>query len=278
MLVIDKLNVSTKDGEKKILNDFSLTINDGEVHAVMGPNGVGKSTLSKVIMGNDNYIIMSGSIKYNDVELTQLTTDEIAKSGIYLLMQEAPVIEGVSNSEALRTALRERDSEDANLYTFITKINKEIAKLSLPKDSLHRFINKGMSGGEKKKNEVLGLKMLKPSFIILDELDSGLDVDSLKVVANNINEYLEENKQTSVLIITHYSRILDLIRPTYVHKMASGKIVSSGDISLAKEIVDFAEISKLFFSDNLRIIFSISYLPNTNLDISSSEFKIELIA
>ena len=236
MLVIDKLNVSTKDGGKDILNDFSLTINDGEVHAIMGPNGVGKSTLSKVIMGNDNYVVKFGSIKYNGVELTQLTTDEIARSGIYLLMQEAPVIEGVSNSEALRTALRERDSEDANLYTFITKINKEIAKLSLPKDSLHRFINKGMSGGEKKKNEVLGLKMLKPSFIILDELDSGLDVDSLKVVANNINEYLEENKQTSVLIITHYSRILDLIRPTHVHKMASGKIVLSGDISLAKEI------------------------------------------
>lgn len=236
MFVIDKLKVKPKDSEKIILDDFSLKIKDGEIHAIMGPNGVGKSTLSKVIMGSNHYDVIAGSIKYNDKELTTLTTDEIARCGIYIVMQEAPVIEGVSNSEALRTALRERGSLDTNLYTFITKMNKEIDSLGLPKDSLHRFINKDMSGGEKKKNEVLGLKILKPSFIILDELDSGLDVDSLKVVANNINDYLKENQNTSVLIITHYSRILDLIKPDYVHKMNQGKIVESGDISLAKEI------------------------------------------
>ena len=236
MFVIDKLKVKPKDSEKIILDDFSLKIKDGEIHAIMGPNGVGKSTLSKVIMGSNHYDVIAGSIKYNDKELTTLTTDEIARCGIYIVMQEAPVIEGVSNSEALRTALRERGSLDTNLYTFITKMNKEIDSLGLPKDSLHRFINKDMSGGEKKKNEVLGLKILKPSFIILDELDSGLDVDSLKVVANNINDYLKENQNTSVLIITHYSRILDLIKPDYVHKMNKGKIVESGDISLAKKI------------------------------------------
>ena len=236
MFVIDKLKVKPKDSEKIILDDFSLKIKYGENHAIMGPNGVGKSTLSKVIMGSNHYDVIAGSIKYNDKELTTLTTDEIARCGIYIVMQEAPVIEGVSNSEALRTALRERGSLDTNLYTFITKMNKEIDSLGLPKDSLHRFINKDMSGGEKKKNEVLGLKILKPSFIILDELDSGLDVDSLKVVANNINDYLKENQNTSVLIITHYSRILDLIKPDYVHKMNQGKIVESGDISLAKEI------------------------------------------
>ena len=236
MFVIDRLKVKPKDSENIILDDFSLEINDGEIHAIMGPNGVGKSTLSKVIMGSKHYDVISGSIKYNDKELTELTTDEIARCGIYIVMQEAPVIEGVSNSEALRTALRERESLDTNLYTFITRMNKEIDALGLPKDSLHRFINKDMSGGEKKKNEVLGLKILKPSFIILDELDSGLDVDSLKVVANNINDYLNENKDTSVLIITHYSRILDLNKPDYVHKMNKGKIVESGDISLAKKI------------------------------------------
>ena len=142
MFVIDRLKVKPKDSENIILDDFSLEINDGEIHAIMGPNGVGKSTLSKVIMGSKHYDVISGSIKYNDKELTELTTDEIARCGIYIVMQEAPVIEGVSNSEALRTALRERESLDTNLYTFITRMNKEIDALGLTKDSLHRFINK----------------------------------------------------------------------------------------------------------------------------------------
>ena len=150
-------------------------------------------------------------------------------------MQDPSIIDGVSNSEALRTAIKERGS-DTNLYTFITKMKKELDSLKLPKEVMHRSINKGLSGGERKKNEVLGLKVLTPSFIILDELDSGLDVDSLKVVAKNINEYLKENKNTSVLIITHYSRVLDLIKPDYVHQMEKGKIIKTGDISLAKEI------------------------------------------
>lgn len=235
MFKIDKLNVETKDTKRKILKDFSLTINDGEIHAIMGPNGVGKSTLSKVIMHHPDYVINRGTITYNKKILNDLSTDTIARLGIYLLMQDPSIIDGVGMSEALRTALKERE-KDSNIYTFITKMKQEIDSLNLPKDVMHRSINKGLSGGERKKNEVLGLKVLKPSFIILDELDSGLDVDSLKVVANNINEYLKEHQDTSVLIITHYSRILDLIKPDFVHEMKDGKIIKTGDITLAKQI------------------------------------------
>lgn len=251
MFKIDKLNVLTKDTNKEILKDFSLTINDGEIHAIMGPNGVGKSTLSKVIMHHPDYVINAGTITYNDKILNDLSTDAIARLGIYLLMQDPSIIDGVSNSEALRTALKERGS-DTNLYTFITTMKKELDSLNLPKDTMHRSINKGLSGGERKKNEVLGLKVLTPSFIILDELDSGLDVDSLKVVANNINDYLKENKDTSVLIITHYSRVLDLIKPDFVHEMKDGKIIKTGDITLAKQIekTGFTGVNEVESSEN----------------------------
>ena len=227
MFKIDKLNVLTKDTNKEILKDFSLTINDGEIHAIMGPNGVGKSTLSKVIMHHPDYVINAGTITYNDKILNDLSTDAIARLGIYLLMQDPSIIDGVSNSEALRTALKERGS-DTNLYTFITTMKKELDSLNLPKDTMHRSINKGLSGGERKKNEVLGLKVLTPSFIILDELDSGLDVDSLKVVAKNINEYLKEHQDTSVLII------------------------KTGDITLAKQIekTGFTGVNEVESSEN----------------------------
>ncbi len=251
MFKIDNLNVKIKDTDKEILKDFSLTIDKGEIHAIMGPNGVGKSTLSKAIMHHPDYVIESGSITYNGKTLNNLTTDEIARSGIYLLMQDPSIIDGVSNSEALRTALKERGN-DTNLYSFITKMKNELDSLNLPKDAMHRSINKGLSGGERKKNEVLGLKVLTPSFIILDELDSGLDVDSLKVVANNINDYLKENKDTSILIITHYSRVLDLIKPDFVHEMKDGKIVKTGDISLAKQIekTGFTGVNEVEPSEN----------------------------
>ena len=251
MFKIDNLNVKIKDTDKEILKDFSLTIDKGEIHAIMGPNGVGKSTLSKAIMHHPDYVINDGSITYNGKTLNDLTTDEIARLGIYLLMQDPSIIDGVSNSEALRTALKERGS-DTNLYSFITKMKKELDSLNLPKDAMHRSINKGLSGGERKKNEVLGLKVLTPSFIILDELDSGLDVDSLKVVANNINDYLKDNKDTSVLIITHYSRVLDLIKPDFVHEMKDGKIVKTGDISLAKQIekTGFTGVNEVEPSEN----------------------------
>ncbi len=235
MLEIDKINVITKDSKNKILKDLSLKIDDGEIHAIMGPNGTGKSTLSKVIMGNYKYEITSGDIIFDNKSIINLSVDERAKLGIFLAMQDPTIIDGVTNSEFLKTATTELTGERINYFDFIKGIDKCLNDLELSEDMIHRSLNKGFSGGEKKKNEILQLKMLKPKFIILDEIDSGLDVDSLKVVCRNINEYLKENKDTSVLIITHYPRILEYIKPDYVHIMTDGKIKKSGDIELAFE-------------------------------------------
>ncbi len=236
MLEIKNLSCKVKDIDKKILSDFNLKINDGEIHVIMGPNGTGKSTLSKIIMGHYNYEVTEGNVIFNNKDITNIDTCERAKMGIFLAMQDPTVISGVSNSEFLKEAMQEASGEKVNLYQFVKEMESNIKALELKSDMLSRSINEGFSGGEKKKNEVLQLKMLKPKFIILDELDSGLDVDSLNVVCTNINEYLEENKDTSVLIITHYPRILEYIKPNYVHILREGKIVKTGDFSLAKDI------------------------------------------
>lgn len=234
MLDIKKLTVKVKD--KTILHDFTLSIHEGEIHAIMGPNGVGKSTLSKVLMGSATYLVESGSITFDGKDLLPLSTDERARLGIYYVMQDPAVIDGVTNRECLRTALSCRTNETVNLYSFIKDLNSITADLKMDKNMIHRFVNQGFSGGEKKKNEILQLRMLKPRFIILDELDSGLDVDSLKIVCENLRKYCKENPDTSILMITHYSRILDLLKPDYVHQMMDGTIVETGDISLALEI------------------------------------------
>ena len=236
MLEIKKLNVNIKDNDNRILKDFSLTINDGEIHAIMGPNGTGKSTLSKVIMGNYKYVVLSGDIIFNNESIIKMDVSDRAKKGIFLCMQDPTVIDGVSNSEFLRTALNEISGEHVNLYTFIKDIEKSMNDVNLDSSMLHRSLNSGFSGGEKKKNEILQLKILKPKFIILDELDSGLDVDSLRIVCGNINRYLKENSDVSVLIITHYPRILEYIKPDFVHIMMNGNIKKTGDMSLAKKI------------------------------------------
>ncbi len=236
MLAVENLTVKIKENNKELLKEFSLTIAEGEVHAIMGPNGVGKSTLSKVIMGHADYQVTKGKMTFLGQDLLPLTTDERARCGLFLLMQDPAVIEGVTNSECLRTALSERSGQAVNLYQFITAMNRHLETLHMPKDMMHRSINQGFSGGERKKNEVLQLLMLKPKLLILDELDSGLDVDSLKIVCDTINSYLQENPTTSVLMITHYSRLLDLIKPDFVHQMMEGKIVKTGTLSLAKEI------------------------------------------
>lgn len=236
MLEIRNLSCKVKKIDKNILSALNLKIGDGEVHVIMGPNGTGKSTLSKIIMGHYNYEVTDGKIFFDNKDITNLDTSERAKLGIFLAMQEAPVINGVSNSEFLKEAMQEVRGEKINLYQFIKEMDEGIKELKLENDMLHRSINEGFSGGEKKKNEVLQLKMLKPKFIILDELDSGLDVDSLNVACININNYIKENKNTSVLIITHYPRILEYIKPDYVHILGDGHIVKTGDFSLAKEI------------------------------------------
>lgn len=233
MLEIKNISVKVIDSDKQILDGLSLTINDGEVHAIMGPNGTGKSTLSKVIMGNYKYELISGDILFNKELLNNLPVNERAKKGIFLAMQDPTVVDGVTNSEFLKTATREITGENIDYFKFLDEVNKSIEDLEFDKDMLYRHLNKGFSGGEKKKNEVLQIKMLKPKFIILDEIDSGLDVDSLRIVCENINKYREENKDTSVLIITHYPRILEYIKPDYVHIMNNGKIVKTGNMDLA---------------------------------------------
>ena len=234
MLKINNLEVST-DG-KTILKDFNLIINDGEIHAIMGPNGVGKSTLSRVIMGDSNYKINNGDIIFNGDILSALSTDERAKKGIFLAMQYPMEIEGVSNQDFLRTAISSVNNKRIGLYDFILKCEKGANELSMNKDLIHRSLNVGFSGGEKKKNEVLQIKLLSPKFIILDELDSGLDVDSLRIVGENIKKYKEENKKTSILIITHHPKILEYLKPDFVHVMNNGRILKTGNYSLANEI------------------------------------------
>ena len=233
MLEIKNISVKIKDTDKYIINGLSLNIKDGEVHAIMGPNGTGKSTLSKLIMGNYKYELTSGDILFNKESIKDLKVNERAKKGIFLAMQDPTIVDGVTNSEFLKTASREITGENVDYFKFLDEVNKSIEDLEFDKDMLYRHLNKGFSGGEKKKNEVLQIKMLKPKFIILDEIDSGLDVDSLRIVCENINKYREEHKDTSVLIITHYPRILEYINPDFVHIMNNGKIVKTGNMDLA---------------------------------------------
>ena len=232
MLEIKNLTCSIIDSDVPILEDFSLKINEGETHVIMGPNGTGKSTLSKVIMGHYQYEVNSGDICIDSESILHLSVDERAKKGL----QDPTVIEGVSNSEFLRTARASLTGEKVNLYTFIKDMEQGMKDVSLDSSMLHRSLNHGFSGGEKKKNEILQMKFLKPKYIILDELDSGLDVDSLRIVCDNINSYMKENKEASLLIITHYTRILEYLKPDFVHILKDGSIKKSGGMELALEI------------------------------------------
>lgn len=236
MLEIKNITAKIKNDDRVVLNKLNLNINDGEIHVIMGPNGTGKSTLSKVIMGHYKYEVLEGDIIFNNKSIVSMSVDERAKLGIFLSMQDPTVISGVKNSEFLRTALQEINGDKINLFSFIKDMEQETLKLGLDYNMLHRSLNEGFSGGEKKKNEVLQLSVLKPKFIILDELDSGLDVDSLRLSCQRINEYISSNKDVSILIITHYPRILDYLHPDFVHILNNGNIVKTGDISLAKEI------------------------------------------
>lgn len=234
-LKIENLTVSVEN--KTILKDFNIEIKSGEIHAIMGPNGTGKSTLSKVIMGDENYKIEKGKILFDEKEINNLPTDERAKLGLFLGYQMPPEIEGVSNADFLRTAIHSK-KETFKLYDFIKKINKTVDELNMDKQMIHRGINEGFSGGERKKNEILQMYMLEPNTIILDEIDSGLDVDSLKIVGENVMKYYEENKP-SILLITHYQRLLNYIKPDYVHIMKDGHIVKTGDKTLVSKIEEY---------------------------------------
>lgn len=232
MLSIKNLTVSID--EKIVLKDLSLDINDGEIVALMGPNGIGKSTICKVIMGDPHYKIESGSITYNDEDLLSLDVVERSKRGIYLVNQNPIEIEGVSNAEMLRSALECRTGERVNFFEFNKRVTEICKRLNIPASFIHRGINDGMSGGERKKNEILHLYILEPKFIMLDELDSGLDVDSLRDLATSLRDYLGED--ISILIITHHISILEYLKPDKVHVLKGGKVVESGSYNLAISI------------------------------------------
>ena len=228
-------NLTVKVGYKEILKDFNLEIKSGEIHAIMGPNGTGKSTLTKVIMGDPAYQIVKGNIYYNDKLLNDMPVNERANLGIFLGMQMPMAIEGVSNADFLRSALRSKEGNDFKLLPFIKELDRMVEKLHMDPEMIHRGVNDGFSGGERKKNEILQMNILKPDVVLLDEIDSGLDVDSLKLVGESVMDYYKE-KKPAILLVTHYHRLLDYIKPDFVHIMKDGKIVKSGDANLAYRI------------------------------------------
>jgi|SRR5690554_1117547 len=231
-LEVKNLRVSVED--KEILKGVDLTINGGEIHVIMGPNGTGKSTLSSAIMGAPRYSITDGEILLNNEMVNEMPVDERARKGLFLAMQYPQEVPGVTNSDFIRTAMQARTGKSIPLYKFIMDYDKAINKLKMNSDLPHRYLNDGFSGGEKKRNEILQMLLLKPMFAILDEIDSGLDVDALRIVGEAVNSMRSE--EFGCLLITHYQRILDYIKPDIVHVMMKGKIVKTGDIELIKKI------------------------------------------
>ena len=232
LLEVKDLYVNVED--KEILHGINLTVGEDETHVLMGPNGTGKSTLSKVIMGDTSYKVTNGDITFDGTSINKLNVCERANLGIFLGMQMPPEIEGVSNADFLRTALHNKQKDNFKLYDFIKKIDASVENLKMNKDMIHRGINQGFSGGERKKNEILQLLVLNPKLAILDETDSGLDVDAIRTVSKGINLY--KNEENAVLIITHNTRILQNLKVDYVHILVDGKIVKTGSSELAEEI------------------------------------------
>lgn len=233
-LEIKDLHVSIED--KEILKGVNLTINTDEIHAIMGPNGTGKSTLSSAIMGHPSYEVTKGEVLLDGVNILELEVDERPKAGLFLAMQYPSEITGVTNADFMRSAInaKREEGQEINLMQFIKKLDKNMDFLDIDKDMAQRYLNEGFSGGEKKRNEILQLMMLEPKFAILDEIDSGLDIDALKVVSKGINQMRGEN--FGALMITHYQRLLNYITPDKVHVMYAGKVVKSGGPELAKRL------------------------------------------
>ena len=236
MLTIENLHVKV-DG-KQILNGVDLDVKAGEVHAIMGPNGSGKSTLSSVIGGNEDYLITKGTILFNGIDISELDAESRAHLGIFLSFQYPVEIPGVTVTNFIKTAINEsrksQGLDDMNSGELLKKIRQKSKLLDIDSKFLSRSLNQGFSGGEKKRNEIFQMAMLEPKMAILDETDSGLDIDALKIVANGVNKY--RNKQNAFVIITHYQRLLDYIIPDFVHVLFDGKIVKSGTKELAQEL------------------------------------------
>jgi Fe-S cluster assembly ATP-binding protein len=221
---------------KPILRGIDLTIRQGEIHALMGPNGSGKSTLSNVIMGRPGYVVTEGQVQLNGEDITKLTADERAKRGLFLAMQYPTEIPGVSVVNFMRTAYQSIKGEQISALAFRKHMKTQMERLGIEDSMVQRYVNQGFSGGEKKRNEVLQLAVLEPKIALLDETDSGLDIDSLKLVAESVNELI--GPELGVLVITHYQRMLNYITPHFVHVMMAGRIVQSGGPELSHELED----------------------------------------
>ena len=236
MLSIDNLHASVEG--KSILNGINLDVKAGEIHAIMGPNGSGKSTLSSVIAGNEDYEVTEGDIVFKNENIIELSAEERAHKGIFMSFQYPIEIPGVTVTNFIKTAinsnLKARGEDEMPANIMLKKIREKAELLEIDSRFLSRSLNEGFSGGEKKRNEIFQMAMLEPSLSILDETDSGLDIDALKVVANGVNKL--KNKDNAVIVITHYQRLLDYIIPDFVHVLHEGKIVKSGDKSLAHEL------------------------------------------
>lgn len=223
-------------GEQEILKGLSLTIKKGEVHAIMGPNGSGKSTLANTLLGNPDYEVTSGSILFHGEDITSWSTDARAKAGVFLAFQYPQEIAGVSVIQFLRQAVSARKAADVSAIEIRFSIMEWMGKLGMDPSFAQRYLNEGFSGGEKKRNEILQMAMLEPEIAILDETDSGLDIDALRVVARGVNEVKKENSDLGIVLITHYQRILDELAPDFVHIMINGKIVASGGMELSQKL------------------------------------------
>ena len=236
MSVLEIKDLHVRIEEKEILKGVNLTINTNEIHAIMGPNGTGKSTLSAAIMGHPNYEVTKGEVLLDGVNLLELEVDERARAGVFLAMQYPSEIPGITNAEFMRAAMNagKEDEDKISVMDFITKLDEKMALLDMSEEMAERYLNEGFSGGEKKRNEILQLLMLEPTFAILDEIDSGLDIDALKVVSKGVNEMRGEN--FGALIITHYQRLLNYITPDVVHIMMDGRVVKTGDADLARRL------------------------------------------
>jgi Fe-S cluster assembly ATP-binding protein len=238
MIMLKIENLHARIGEKEILKGLSLNVKPGEVHAIMGPNGAGKSTLGNVLAGRDGYEVTEGSVQFDDADLLDLEPEERAAAGLFLAFQYPVEIPGVNNTYFLRAALnaqrKARGQDELDSMQFLKLVRQKLAVLHLKDELLHRGVNEGFSGGEKKRNEIFQLAVLEPKLAILDETDSGLDIDALKSVADGVNALRAADR--SFLVITHYQRLLDYIKPDVVHVLADGRIVQSGGPELALEL------------------------------------------
>lgn len=221
---------------KEILKGINLEIKGGEIHAIMGPNGTGKSTLASALMGHPKYEVSEGEVTLDGEDVLEMAVDERARAGLFLAMQYPSEITGVTNSDFLRSAINARREEgnEISLIKFIRQMESKMKELEMNPEFAHRYLNEGFSGGEKKRNEILQMMMIDPKIVVLDEIDSGLDIDALKIVANGVNSMRSEDR--GFLIITHYQRLLDYIKPDFVHVMMQGRIVKSGGPELAQRL------------------------------------------